>query len=140
MAYFEWQKEFETGIASVDQQHKRLVSLVNQIHDAVEAGTGDSSVAETLNALVDYARFHFSDEEQFMADIPDYDIIAHQRQHQAFVDELTALMLEYGESGNLTGIQLASFLKGWLMQHFLKDDRDMISRYRSATAKTPEQA
>lgn len=136
MAYFEWQQEFESGIASVDQQHKRLISLVNKIHDAVEAGNADAEVNQTLNALVDYARFHFSDEERFMVDIPSYDSNRHQRQHQVFVDELSSLMLEYGQSGKLTGLQLASFLKGWLMDHFLKDDRDMINQYRAARHRT----
>jgi len=138
MAYFDWNKDFETGIASVDQQHKRLISLVNQIHDAVEAGQGDDKISETLNALVDYTRFHFSDEEEFMAGIPDYDIAVHQRHHQAFVEELTAMMLSYGHSGKLTGMQLATFLKGWLMEHFLKEDRDMIDRFRSAVSGARE--
>ena len=139
MPYFEWQSDFETGVASVDQQHKRLVQLVNKLHDAVEDSLDHTQIQETLNELVDYTRFHFADEEQLMIELQDHDVTGHQRQHQFFVSELTNLMIKYGESGNLTGLQLTAFLKGWLQEHFLKEDRELIQQYaqhrRSARQK-----
>ena len=61
---FPWNRNFETGIAEVDAQHRRLVTLLNTLvsHLTVQAD------APTLNAifdeLSDYAVNHFASEEQ----------------------------------------------------------------------------
>ncbi len=137
MPYFNWQPEFETGVASVDQQHKNLVEMVNRLHDAVDQGLDQATIQSTLNKLVDYTQTHFADEEALMAEVDDLDTTAHIRQHQLFVNELTDMMIRYGETGALTGEQLTAFLKGWLQEHFLHDDKEMIQLYAQSrqTAK-----
>ena len=61
---FPWNRNFETGLAEVDAQHRRLVALLNTLvsHLTVQAD------APTLNAifdeLSDYAVSHFTSEEQ----------------------------------------------------------------------------
>lgn len=140
MPYFTWQREFETGVAAVDQQHKNLVEMVNRLHDAVEDGLDNNAIQDTLNRLVDYTRIHFADEEALMARVDDLDTTAHIRQHQAFINELTDMMIKYGETGALTGEQLTAFLKGWLQEHFLHDDKEMIQAYTDQQKASTQEA
>lgn len=68
METFVWDDNFTTGLELVDQQHRRLVELIDRRGDSLIAGTAkdDDALQVIFKQLADYAQYHFSEEERLM--------------------------------------------------------------------------
>lgn len=123
MPLFEWNEQFSVGVAYFDAQHKNLVKLVNELHDAMREGKSGERLGGILAGLIDYTVRHFADEERAMARHGYRDVEEHRREHEL----LTAKVLEYKkrfeEKQVLLSIELAGFLKDWLTNHIMETDR-----------------
>lgn len=134
-ALFDWNEVFVTGIGSVDDQHQRLVNLINELAAiAFEGAAGrDAELMAARDALLDYTRVHFSDEEQMMeqAGLDPRFVDMHKAQHQAFVDEVASLgPVDHGESLDAS----LSYLMGWLAHHILGVDQSMARQLRGVAS------
>lgn len=123
MALFDWRGEFSVGIETIDTDHKFLVSLINQLEEAVAEGQGKDAVGTVLNALYDFTEYHFSREEHMMAACGYPDIDTHILQHQA----MKAQVMEVRDNfltGQTDGIDRAvlEFLENWMGNHIVCQD------------------
>ncbi|MGQ9655754.1 MAG: bacteriohemerythrin [Thermodesulfobacteriota bacterium] len=125
MAFFEWKDDYAVGVRVMDQQHKRLVGLVDELHQAMRAGKGSEGARKVLKGLVDYTMTHFRTEEEFMEKHSYPGFLAHKREH----DDLTVQakdLLAQSERGKLTvPIEAGKFLKDWLATHILGTDKKL---------------
>lgn len=127
MEIFIWDNSFETGIASVDEQHKRLVGMINRMGTSLIEGNASGDVINGIfDELVDYAKYHFADEERLMKEAglaPGYQELHHQ-QHQQFVEQVASMWKGRAELGNPTD-ELHGFLASWLTFHIMEEDHSM---------------
>jgi len=122
-----WREELAIGHAEIDDDHKRLIALINDFESLVAKWPGERALHEVLIGLHDYARSHFHREEavQLACGYPHY--AAHKAEHEALLKEVTAMARRYfvdrtapvtqqslGEASNL--------LKHWLVDHIIKSD------------------
>lgn len=123
---FEWKDSLLTGLDSVDQQHHRLVDLINGLAASlVDGHTPDHEHLTVAHAaLLDYTQTHFADEERLMAefDLDPRHITYHRSQHDFFVQQLTSLPLQGDDASTQTTL---SFLVGWLSHHILGLDQSL---------------
>ncbi len=114
--------ELETGISEIDQQHRKLVSLVNRLYRAIKSGEGTGVLGEILNELVAYTDYHFKTEEYYFDKFNYPEGELHKEIHR----KLTAQVLEFKEKferGEATlSYDLLNFLKDWLVNHIGKTD------------------
>lgn len=138
---FAWSPVFETGLHEVDEQHQRLVRMINLV--AAQASTpGTGALPNLVDELVAYAAQHFEQEERLMAAhalAPSF-VAGHVAQHRAFVAEVQVLRAEGAASGgDLSTMQ--RFLASWLAFHILGTDRAMATQIELVDAgATPEDA
>lgn len=123
---FEWTPLFETGIAEVDAQHRRLVDMLNSLSDQLDSGSADR-LDDLLKALAQYAIYHFSCEEALMLEVG-LDA-RHTEQHCAvharFVEQVQSWMATQQADGQLSPDQLIDYLANWLIFHILGEDQSM---------------
>jgi len=127
MEAFLWDQRFETGISTVDSQHKHLVDLVNLAGDIMLAGTANETELQQLfNQLSDYAVYHFNEEENLMAQsgIDLRHVDAHKEQHAEFLKQVTLMWSNRSISVNPASM-LHGFLSSWLTVHILGQDQEM---------------
>jgi hemerythrin-like metal-binding protein len=127
MQAFIWDSRFETGIASVDEQHRRLVETVNQMGNLLIDGSAtDASIAAVFSELAEYAQLHFADEERLMreAHVDPLHVEQHQQHHRQFVDQLTSMWKGRADLVNPAEV-LQGFLSSWLTFHILEEDQAM---------------
>ena len=122
MALFEWNAKFSVGIDSIDNQHKRLVGYINQLHDGIQQGKGAEVLTPILDGLLEYTIEHFKNEENLFVSTNYAENEKHREEHQALV-----LKVQYYRkllsSGKATlSTDLLQFLKEWLMIHILGSD------------------
>ncbi len=119
----DWSDELSVGIEEIDNQHKILVDPVNQMHEAIIQHKASSVVNEILDRLIDYTRIHFAVEESLMRILhyPDYE--KHKEQHDELTREVFELKKKVDEGKVAIGFELMHFLKVWLTEHIMKDDK-----------------
>lgn len=65
-ATFQWKDSYSVKVAALDNQHKKLFDLVNELHVAMSQGHGKDVAGDVLRRLIDYTVHHFSAEETLM--------------------------------------------------------------------------
>lgn len=126
MAYMDWDASLETGLSVIDQQHKKLVGLVNELHDAMKGGKGRSVIGETLTALARYTDYHFNTEERAFDSYGYPQAAAHKAQHSALIKRVGELMTEFN-AGRLTiTIDTLQFLTDWVKTHIRQQDKAYV--------------
>ena len=123
----QWQSRYDTGIAEVDDDHRRLVGLINDL-DTVLDGNGDlQRVGMIIDALVDYTDYHFSREEKMLvragyAEAEDHGLAHAQFGH--FLGELVGgCMLNPSRE---TATKVRDYLQEWLLDHILVEDMKFV--------------
>ena len=137
MAY-QWDSSLESGYEKVDNQHKQLVSAVNNLMAASAGGKGNEAVMGTLEFLTSYTIKHFSDEEnlQLKFNYPDY--LIHKRIHDDFKVKVGELVQKVKDEGPTEKIinEVSSVIGSWLLNHIKGDDFRMAAFVKAADAKT----
>lgn len=128
---FPWNSNFDTGIAVIDEQHRELVSLINQL-----AGTlvdeNNMEVVRVFDQLAEYANYHFSMEEAIWAEFLEDDswLSSHQLSHSSFLPRVLEIR-EHEVSSSLREVieRIVRFLIRWLAFHILDDDKRLSLVY-----------
>lgn len=115
--------KLSVAVQEFDDQHKKLIDLVNELDDAMRAGKSKDVLEKTLKGLISYTASHFAAEEKKMTahKYPAY--AAHKAEHE----KLVAKVLQY-QNDLLTGkvaisVELMQFLKDWVTQHIMNTDK-----------------
>jgi len=129
MAIFIWDDSYKTGEESIDEQHKKLVDLLNQLDESLNIGGDPHIVINLLDELVEYTKFHFKDEEKFMTghEYNEKDYQDHLLVHQQFIDQINeAQKTCLADPEHITD-ELLDFLVQWLINHILLTDKQMVA-------------
>jgi len=119
-----WEDSFSVGLEKIDNQHKELVKMVNELYKACKMGAlkGDIIYLRTVSKALEYARVHFSDEEEYMGLVYYPELDEHKKQHEEFVVVIKK-SIQLFETGEAAPIELANFLKDWLLNHIAISDK-----------------
>ena len=123
MAYLNWTPDLSVGIDRIDQQHKKIVTILNELYEAMQAGQGREALGKVLNDLLLYTKTHFAAEEQAMAahGYPDYE--EHRRRHEKMALKVKELHEQFRDGALTSPIQITNFLKDWLAKHIRETDK-----------------
>ncbi len=143
-----WTKQFETGSAKLDLQHRLLIDNINLLEEELQNPNPTREEAQFAVQLLDYleayANIHFNVEEKCMES---YRCPAHaknRQEHERFRD----FIRNYKRLCELEGFKvellknLHEVIRSWIGEHILKIDtqlRPCIPPYlRSASSSAPE--
>lgn len=118
-----WKDEYSVGITHIDQDHKKLISLLNQFTIAYDHAMSEEFEREALTALVDYTLYHFNREEELMKEHGYPDFVAHQAQHQEMIKQVNSFVELYNEKGHDALKDVSEFLTVWLISHINGTDK-----------------
>ena len=138
MTKIRWQTIFETDIPEVDEQHKKLVAMSNQLEAAGAVGgdTADHEMGLVIKKLVDYTQYHFKSEEQTMEAISFSERVDHAALHKKLIDQIVTLLIRIKQQDSVTIIELMGFLRDWLLDHIMYEDSKVGKAYRAHLAQT----
>ena len=122
-----WDNALNVGYDLIDDQHKGLVAMINDLMAGCKKGAVAADIAfmEVLEKTVDYAKTHFAAEEKILSQISYPDLSAHKDKHFQFLFEVVNIISEV-ESGSTTPINMVLFLKNWLMGHIAVCDKEYV--------------
>jgi hemerythrin len=124
MAMIEWNPGFSVGVESLDADHRMLISLLNQLDEAVRHGEPRETVRRVLDGLLDYSDYHFAREEALMAACAYPDLEAHKRTHRTLRAQVADIRERYVRNPEtIHAREVLIFLKNWLSAHILGRDK-----------------
>ncbi|MCB1857928.1 MAG: hemerythrin family protein [Gammaproteobacteria bacterium] len=112
-----WKDSYSVGVSSLDEDHKKLIELLNQFQIAYKYHTGEEYERHALNELVNYTKYHFEREERMMAEREYPDLEAHKKLHRDMVMEVEKFLKEYESRGHEALEGVATYLSDWLINH-----------------------
>jgi hemerythrin len=123
VALVAWNNSYSVKVARCDNDHKKLFSLINTVHDAMSTRQRAQVVQQVVDELADYATYHFAAEESMMEMTKYPELASHRRQHQEFVTQLKQLQQDViaGKGGQT--ITVVVFLNDWLNTHIQHSDQ-----------------
>lgn len=125
MALFEWdESKYGVGVREFDQHHERLVELINELHEAMKSGEGNDRLVSILDELKSYTEYHFSAEEELMAEEGYGGLEEQEIQHGKFVDRIEEFRRDLDEGKITLTMDVMNFLKDWLSEHIQKTDAE----------------
>jgi hemerythrin len=135
--YIQWSPLFEVGVPLIDEQHRRLFGIVNLFHEAYAGGNGHDRVYGVLNQLVRYVEEHFQSEETLMEQARYPDLARQRREHDTLARRIFELTEEH-EAGSLeVSGEVMKFLKRWLLDHILHQDKKLEDFFRAREIPKP---
>ncbi len=123
MALMEWSEEFSVGIASIDEQHRKLLNMLNALQFAIEQGKGEEVLHEIFEGLALYTRKHFSYEEQLLIEHGYKEAEEHKQEHEVLQMQVKTLQYRFESGEGVITAALIDFLQGWLKEHIQGSDR-----------------
>lgn len=123
MPLFNWEDKYKVGIPEVDRQHQEFFRIVRALDEAVRTGREDEMLALTVQSLIDYAQWHFAEEEQAMLanGFPGYE--AHKADHDRLREMLAGYQRYLKEKSKLVAEILPFLVRDWLEGHIPMMDR-----------------
>lgn len=126
-----WPEVFNLGIKDIDNQHKKIVDLINKVFYTMNRNESAENIHYVFDALNDYVRYHLRYEEEFMERIhyPHYDL--HKMGHEKFEDDIFYFETGFKVDENIENVrdEIVKFLMGWLTEHIVDEDRGYARYY-----------
>lgn len=122
-----WKESYSVGVAVLDDDHKKLIELLNQFQTAYRYHTGEEFERTALMELVNYTKYHFQREERLMEEHGYPDLAAHKKQHESMISEVERFLADYEARGHEALDGVVSYLTGWLINHINGTDKEYSS-------------
>lgn len=114
-----WTDALSTGNKAIDNQHRFLIDIVNDLAEAIETGKAAQKIQNILNLLQYYTEWHFCREEQCMerTRCPSHE--KNKAAHAKLIETFLEYRKEFTQSGGSMDIALRLYktLTNWLVQH-----------------------
>jgi hemerythrin len=118
MALVQWSEDYSVGVGNLDRHHQKLFDILNRLHNAMTQGKGKDAVIGTIKEMMEYAQYHFEEEEKLMERIKYPGLNEQRNAHKKFV----AKVEEYQKLADM-GLEaflssgVSTFLSDWLKKH-----------------------
>lgn len=128
---FVWEEKYKTGIVEIDEDHKGLINLINDLYEAMQDGTGGALLLPIFSALKRYTESHFAKEELHMikCSVPDHE--KHVKEHKLLASKLADLEKRHRNGEAAISLQTLTFLRDWLKNHICVVDKAMAAQLQS---------
>ena len=126
----EWNAQLDIGLHEINRQHKTLVHLINELYYLLNHNYGLSSINRVVQSLIDYTANHFKYEETLFKQIGYEHSTSHTNSHNNLVDKVLEFQKRV-ENKEDVGDELMAFLKNWLSQHIMREDKAYASTFRA---------
>ena len=122
MAIMIWNETYSVGVRELDDQHKALLHMINEMHYAMNNDKGQDAISSIVEQMFKYMELHFSTEEGYMDQCGYLGLLAHQAQHEEFRAKARDLRERVNAGEFVLSFEIVQFLSGWLQSHIMVTD------------------
>ena len=125
MAIIEWDTKYNLNIRKIDKQHRKIVSILNDIYKL--RGPGEMKpkrLEKIIDRLISYIRLHFSTEEAYLIKHRYPDFQKHKSEHDRFISKVCEFQANFYIHKSFPVINLFNFVWDWFSRHILVTDKE----------------
>lgn len=126
-----WEPGFNLGIPEIDEQHKKIIDLINGLNQAFIENVTQEKIGEILEEMKIYANQHFKTEEDYFVKTSYPLQKEHITQHEYFVTKVEDFSKSFTQGQPIT-FRLMKFLRSWWTNHILDSDREYVEIIKSS--------
>lgn len=123
MELVSWKPQFSVGVEEIDNQHRKLVSIIRMLQESIRDDLTSPAVRTTLISLVEYTRVHFRDEELLWERMQYHGQADHKKKHGELIRQIVDILQNLKAGQEMSPLDLIAFLRHWLIDHILAEDR-----------------
>lgn len=123
MSLIKWNDSFSVNIGKIDQEHKKLFDMINELTEAMKAGKGKDVLGGILDGLLSYTASHFQTEENYFQQVKYPGAAEHKKEHVAFVQKVTDFKKDFDAGRATVSVNILQFLSKWLQSHIKGTDQ-----------------
>ena len=127
-----WTAKLSCGIKLIDDQHKGLVDLVNEMfnHATGNAAYERDYFNKVIHEVVKYVKNHFATEEKIMLAAKFSGYINHKKEHDNFILTIIENIRDYEAGKRFTLSTFTRFLKDWILSHIALIDKQYFEYFK----------
>ena len=123
MPFIEWDEKFSVKVKEIDDQHKGLFQIINDLNDAVSVGKAQDIIEATVHKMIEYSKVHFGTEEKYMTKYNYKGYQEHKVEHDEFSMKVLEMNSRLKAEVYVMSSEITRFLKDWLTDHILVTDK-----------------
>ena len=117
-----WREEYRVDVLRLDTQHRRMFEQANAILEAMQAGKRVAEILPLLDAMAEYAHYHFGEEEALMVRHAFPKAEEHRTHHARLSEQLVEMRQTFADASDPANIDFLGFLQDWLVSHIQVND------------------
>ncbi len=122
MSDIEWTSKYSVHVEKMDEHHRILFEIINDVLESLQGKMGPSTLKEILERLVAFTEFHFKEEEEMM-EVNQYPHLAeHRKEHRIFEKMVREINEQFEEGETDVSLQVLDLTVSWLKNHIIGVD------------------
>ena len=131
MAFMTWRDQYSVGVETLDNQHKAILRILNELHAASLRGKAQEVAGPLLSQLVSLASEHFSAEERLMESTKFPGLAEPRAKHREMAGRIADLASRHEKRDAAVYLQLLYFVRDYQSKHMQNEDQE-YARWLSA--------
>jgi len=123
MASIEWDNDLSVGIGKIDEQHLKLIGILQELEEAIQTGRDADMIEDTIVNLFNFAKVHFSAEEELLRQHKYPEEKLHELEHSKFIAKTFEFRENFDAKRPGLNLELVKFLSGWILSHIQITDQ-----------------
>jgi methyl-accepting chemotaxis protein/hemerythrin len=131
MPLFIWDESLSVGVAEIDDQHRHLLALINDLYESMVQGKEKMPLEKIIGELEDYTIYHFAEEEEEMTRNAYPDLEPHRRQHAHFREMVSRFKNDILNEKASLEQDILLYLKEWVKMHISSSDKKYAAWHKA---------
>ena len=127
-----WTNKFACGIKMIDDQHKGLVDLVNEMFNHVTGNNVQEKdyFNRVIQEIVKYVKNHFATEEKILILSKYSGYREHKKEHESFIREIATNIRDFQAGKRFTLSSFTRYIKDWILSHIALMDKQYFEYFK----------
>ncbi len=118
-----WKNDYLVGIDAIDDQHKKIIGMINELHESLTTEASMQELNELLARLTVYTVKHFIFEEKIFKQYGYPFEEEHKKEHDVLSQQVVDFQKKHIVEGQKVGEDLLVFYKALVSDHILSYDK-----------------
>lgn len=113
----QWTLDLSVSNDKIDKEHRYWIELFNGFYKGIAEGKPKEKLEVLILGMLEYTKFHFSSEEEFMRSLNYAELSEHKAKHDFFIMKIEEFYDKLSNGRMIVSLEVTNFLKAWLVNH-----------------------
>ena len=128
---YQWKEEYSVNITVIDEQHKKFLSIINELKEIINSNSCKERVSQVFFQLAYLIDHYFIKEEIYLKDLKYPNFEQHKIAHNHFIDRIIQFQKDVENNKPNLCLEIYQYLETWFDEHILKYDKEAVDYLRT---------